>query len=194
MDKRTPGAGEHQLHINPQAAKDLGIKDGDYVYVDANALDRPYRGWKSTDAFYKVSRLMLRAKYNPSFPYHTPMLRHSSNISTERSVKAAETRADGRALSADTGYQANFRYGSQQSLTRDWSMPMHQTDTLFHKTKVEMKYMFGGEADNHAINTVPKEMIAKITKAEDGQLVIEKSVKYLSEKGEWSKPGSFIKV
>jgi nitrate reductase alpha subunit len=170
IDKRTPGVGEHQLHINPQAAKDLGIKDGDYIYVDANALDRPYRGWKSTDAFYKVARLMLRAKYNPSYPYHTPMLRHASNIATERSVKAAESRTDGRALSADTGYQANFRYGSQQSLTRDWSMPMHQTDTLFHKTKVDMKYMFGGEADNHAVNTVPKEMIAKITKAEDGGL------------------------
>ena len=24
MDKRTPGVGEHQLHINPQAAKDRG--------------------------------------------------------------------------------------------------------------------------------------------------------------------------
>jgi nitrate reductase alpha subunit len=31
MDKRTPGVGEHQVHINPQAAKDRGINDGDYV-------------------------------------------------------------------------------------------------------------------------------------------------------------------
>ena len=31
MDKRTPGVGEHQIHINPQAAKDRGINDGDYV-------------------------------------------------------------------------------------------------------------------------------------------------------------------
>jgi len=34
----------------------------------------------------------------------------------------------------------------------------------------------------------------RITRAEDGQLVVDKSVKYLSEKGEWSKPGSFLKV
>ena len=34
----------------------------------------------------------------------------------------------------------------------------------------------------------------RITKAEDGQLVIDKSVKYLYEKGEWSKPGAFLKV
>ena len=60
MDKRTPGVGEHQLHINPQAAKDRGINDGDYVYVDGNPVDRPYRGWKPSDPFYKVARLMIR--------------------------------------------------------------------------------------------------------------------------------------
>ena len=34
-----PGVGEHQININPQAAKDMGINDGDYVYVDANPAD-----------------------------------------------------------------------------------------------------------------------------------------------------------
>ena len=67
-------------------------------------------------------------------------------------------------------YQANFRYGSQQSVTRNWHMPMHQTDTLFHKSKVFMSFLFGGEADNHAVNTVPKETLVRITKAEDGGL------------------------
>ncbi len=31
-----------------------------------------------------------------------------------------------------------------------------------------MAFMFGGEADNHAINTVPKETLVRVTKAEDG--------------------------
>ena len=168
MDKRMPGVGEHQININPQAAKDLGINDGDYVYVDANPADRPYEGWKPNDPFYKVSRLMLRAKYNSSYPYGVTMIKHSSWIATERSVKAHETRPDGRALSAGTGYQSSFRYGSQQSLTRDWSMPMHQLDSLFHKAKIGMKFVFGFEADNHGINTVPKETLVKVTKAEDG--------------------------
>ena len=170
MDKRMPGVGEHQLHINPQAAKDLGINDGDYAYVDANPADRPYIGWKPSDPFYKVSRLMLRVKFNPAYPYHCAMIKHSGFIATEKSVKAHETRPDGRALSEDTGYQSNFRYGSQQSCTRDWSMPMHQLDTLFHKQKTSMSFIFGGEADNHAVNTVPKETLVKITKAEDGGL------------------------
>ena len=97
-------------------------------------------------------------------------MKHSPYMATERSVLAHERRADGRGLSADTGYQANLRYGSHQSLTRDWAMPMHQTDTLFHKKKVAMAFMFGGEADNHAINTVPKETLVRITKAEPGGL------------------------
>ena len=169
-DKRLPGPGDHQLHINPQAAKDLGIEDGDYVYVDANPADRPYIGWAADDPFYKVARLMLRAKFNPAYPYNVVMMKHAPFMATEKSVRAHETRPDGLARSEGTGYMANLRYGSQQSLTRDWSMPMHQTDTLFHKQKTGMQFIFGGEADNHALNTVPKETLVKITKAEDGGL------------------------
>jgi nitrate reductase alpha subunit len=170
LDRRAPSVGEHQLHINPQAARDLGINDGDYVYVDANPADRPYLNARPDDPFYRVSRCMLRVKYNHAYPYHCVMMKHAPFIATERSVRAHETRPDGRALSENTGYQANLRYGSQQSVTRNWHMPMHQTDSLFHKAKVFMGFIFGGEADNHAINTVPKETLVKITKAEDGGL------------------------
>jgi nitrate reductase alpha subunit len=170
LDRRSPSVGEHQIHLNPQAARDLGINDGDYVYVDANPADRPYLGAKPGDAFYKVARCMLRVKYNHAYPYNIVMMKHAPFIATEKSVKAHETRPDGRALSANTGYQSNLRYGSQQSVTRNWHMPMHQTDTLFHKAKVFMGFIFGGEADNHALNTVPKETLVRITKAEDGGL------------------------
>jgi len=170
LDKRSPSVGEHQLHINPQAARDLKINDGDYVYIDANPADRPYLGARPDDPFYKVARCMLRVKYNHAYPYNIVMMKHAPFIATERSVKAHETRPDGRALSEGTGYQSNLRYGSQQSVTRNWHMPMHQTDTLFHKTKTFMGFIFGGEADNHAINTVPKETLVRVTKAEDGGL------------------------
>ncbi|MEE9220227.1 MAG: nitrate oxidoreductase subunit alpha, partial [candidate division NC10 bacterium] len=169
MDKRQPGVNDWQMHMNPQAAKDLGINDGDYVYVDADQANRPYPGANPEDSFYKVSRLMLRVKYNPSYPYHFTMMKHASFISTERTVKAHEERPDGRALSP-TGYQASFRYGSQQSVTISWLMPMHQTDSLFHKNKAQMAFTFGFESDNHAINSVPKETLIRITKAEDGGL------------------------
>jgi nitrate reductase alpha subunit len=170
LDRRAPSVGEHQLHMNPQAARDLGINDGDYVWVDANPADRPYLGARPDDPFYRVSRCMLRVKYNHAYPYSCVMMKHAPFIATEKSVRAHETRPDGRALSANTGYQANLRYGSQQSVTRNWHMPMHQTDTLFHKAKVSMSFIFGGEADNHALNTVPKETLVKITRAEAGGL------------------------
>jgi nitrate reductase alpha subunit len=170
LDKRAPCVGEHQLHMNPQAARDRGINDGDYVYVDANPADRPYLGARPDDPFYRVARCMLRVKYNHAYPYNIVMMKHAPFIATEKSVKAHETRPDGRALSENTGYQANLRYGSQQSVTRNWHMPMHQTDTLFHKAKAFTGFIFGGEADNHAINTVPKETLVRITKAEDGGL------------------------
>ena len=169
-DPRSPWVGEHQLHIHPDTARALGIEDGDYVYVDANPADRPYVGWKPDDPFYRVARFMLRAKYNPAYPRGIVMTKHGPFQATERSVRAHETRADGRALSDGTGYQANLRYGSQQSVTRDWSMPMHQTDNLFHKAKDLTGFVFGYENDNHALNTVPKETLVKVTRAEPGGL------------------------
>jgi len=167
-DKRSPGVGEHQININPEAARDMDLEDGDYVYVDANPADRPYRNADPSDPYFKVARLMLRVKFNPAYPYGIVMIKHGPFMSTERSVLAHETRTDGLAQSVDTGYQSNCRYGSQQSICRDWSMPMHQTDTLFHKSKSMMTFMFGGEADNHALNTVPKETLVRVTKAEKG--------------------------
>jgi nitrate reductase alpha subunit len=98
------------------------------------------------------------------------MTKHAPFIATEKTVLAHETRPDGRCRSEDTGYQANLRYGAQQSCTRNWLMPMHQTDTLVHKAKLKMGFILGGEADNHAINTVPKETLVRIVKAEAGGL------------------------
>jgi nitrate reductase alpha subunit len=167
-DKRLAHVGDHQLNMNPEDAAELGVADGDYVWVDANPADRPYFGWTDDDPRYKVARLMLRVKFNPSYPRGVTMTKHGGFIATEKSVAGHETRPDGRATSEDTGYQSNFRYGSHQSVTRDWSMPMHMTDTLFHKAKIAQAFIFGGEADNHAVNTVPKETLVRITKAEPG--------------------------
>ena len=170
-DKRAPGVADRQIHVNPQAAKDMGLNEGDYVYVDANELDRPYIGWKDdAGPRKKAFRCMVRVVLHPGLPYNFTILKHTGWIATERSVRAHETRADGRALAADTGYQASYRYGSHQSITRNWMMPMHQTDTLFHKKTGSMGFIFGADVDNHAINTVPKETLVRIVKAEDGGL------------------------
>jgi nitrate reductase alpha subunit len=169
-DKRAPGVSDRQIQINPDAGAALGLKEGDYVWVDANPLDRPYVGWdKDVESFrHRAFRCLVRVVFNPGLPYNFTILKHTGWIATERSVKAHESRADGRALAAETGYQASYRYGSHQSITRGWMPPMHQTDTLFHKRTGSMGFVFGFDVDNHAINTVPKETLIRITKAEDG--------------------------
>lgn len=166
-DKRLPGVGDAQLHMNPADARSLGLESGDWVWIDANPADRPYVGASPDDPFYEAARLMARVSYNHSYPPGVTMIKHAFYMATPRTVKAQKTRADGRAL-ADTGYQASFRHGSQQSLTRGWAPPMHQTDTLFHKRAGAMGFLFGFDVDNHAINTVPKETVVRITKAESG--------------------------
>jgi len=168
-DKRAPGVADRQIQLNPQAAAALGLHEGDYVWVDANELDRPYIGWKDDDGpRHKAFRCMVRVKINPGLPYNFTIMKHTGWIATERSVKAHESRPDGRALSSETGYQASYRYGSHQSITRNWMMPMHQTDTLFHKRTGGMGFTFGFDVDNHAINTVPKETLVRVVKAEAG--------------------------
>lgn len=169
-DKRLPFFNDHQLHVNPDDAKEMGLENGDYVYLDSNPADRPFTGWENDPERAKVARFLVRVTFNTSYPRGVVMTKHAPCIATEKTVLAHETRPDGRARSADTGYQANLRYGSQQACTRNWLMPMHQTDTLFHKAKVKMAFLFGGETDNHAINTVPKETLVRVTKAGKGGL------------------------
>ena len=165
---RCPTSANIRLHMNPQAARDLGINDGDYVYVDANPADRPYLGATPDDPFYKVTRL------------HAALSRTTRLSVQHRDDEAWLVHRDGekregapdparRAVAlGETVTNPIFRFGSQQSVTRNWHMPMHQTDTLFHKAKAFMSFLFGGEADNHAVNTVPKEYLVRVTKAEDG--------------------------
>jgi nitrate reductase alpha subunit len=168
-DKRAPGVGDRQIQLNPAAAAALGLTEGDYVFVDANELDRPYIGWKDDSGpRHNAFRCLVRVVVSAGLPYNFTIMKHTGQIASERSVKAHETRPDGRALAADTGYQASYRYGSHQSITRNWMMPMHQTDTLFHKKAGAFGFLFGADLDNHAINTVPKETLVRITKAEDG--------------------------
>jgi nitrate reductase alpha subunit len=169
-DKRAPGVADRQIQMNPEAAAALGLHEGDYVFVDANPIDRPYVGWADDQDHprHKAFRCMVRVKLNPGLPHNFTIMKHTGQIASERSVRAHESRPDGRALAADTGYQASYRYGSHQSITRGWMPPMHQTDTLFHKKTGVMGFVFGFDVDNHAINTVPKETLIKISKAEDG--------------------------
>lgn len=167
-DKRMPFVVEGYVDINPQDAKAIGVEDGDYVYIDADPEDRPYRGWKAGTEEYKVARLLLRARYYPGTPRGIARTWHNMYGSTFGSVKGQETREDGLAKSPETNYQSMYRGGSHQSATRAWLRPTLQTETLVHKGVFGQGIGKGFEADVHCVNGAPREAFVKITKAEAG--------------------------
>jgi len=167
-DKRTPFVSEAYIDVNPLDAKDLGVEDGDYVYVDADPHDRPFKGWQKNKAGYKVARLLVRARYYPGTPRGVTRMWHNMYGATFGSVKGAEQREDGLAKSPDTNYQAMFRSGSHQSCTRGWLKPTWMTDSLVVKGLLGQKMTQGFVPDVHCPTGAPRDAYVKITKAEDG--------------------------
>ena len=88
-DKRAPGVADRQIQINPEAAAALGLHEGDYVFVDANPLDRPYIGWADDkqNPRHKAFRCLVRVKLNPGLPHNFTIMKHTGQIATERSVR-----------------------------------------------------------------------------------------------------------
>jgi len=167
-DKRMPSVVEGYVDINPLDAKELGVADGDYVYIDADPEDRPYRGWKEGTEEYKVARLLLRARYYPGTPRGVARTWHNMFCSTFGSVKGHESNPDGLAKNPETNYQAMYRYGGHQSATRAWLRPTLMTESLLHKDMFGETMGKGFAADIHCPVGAPREAFVKITKAEDG--------------------------
>jgi nitrate reductase alpha subunit len=188
-DKRLPFVMEMYLDINPLDAKELGVEDGDYIYIDADPEDRPYKGWKGDDPNYKVARLLCRARYYPGTPQKVTRMWHNNFCATIGSVKGHETRADGLAKNPETHYQAMFRYGSHQSTTRAWLRPTLMTDSLVRKDNFGQTIGKGFAADIHCANGAPREGFVKITRAEVGvREVLVQSIhdgKYVSFRLTW---------
>ncbi len=169
-DKRTPGTGEMYVDINPVDAKALGINDGDYVWIDGDPVDLPFRGWNDPAKAeqYKVARLLARARYYPGTPKGITRMWFNGYMATPGTVKAHEARADKLAKNEETHYQALFRYGGHQSLTRSWLKPTHQTQTLISRKSWTNEVAKGFNVDVHCVTSAPRESLAKFTKAEDG--------------------------
>ena len=170
QDKRAPWVGEGYIEIHPRDAKALGIEDGDYVWFDADPEDRPYRGWKKDDAFYKVARGMARARYQNSLQPGVTRMWFHMYVATKGSMKGQATRPDGLAKNPETNYQAMFRSGAHQSGTRAWLGPTLQTETLPRKPYFGQLMGKGFEFDVHSVVGAPKESFIKIERAEEGAI------------------------
>jgi nitrate reductase alpha subunit len=169
-DKRSPHTGEAYLDLNPEDARALNVNDGDYVWVDGDPEDNPFKGWdaKGREAEAHVARLLCRARYYPGTPRGIMRMWHNGYMATPGSVKGHETRPDGLAKNPETNYQAFFRYGSHQSLTRSWLKPTHQTQSLVTRKSWTHEMTRGFNVDVHCVTGAPREAMCRVIKAEDG--------------------------
>jgi nitrate reductase alpha subunit len=168
-DRRKPWVGEGFVDINPEDARALGIEDGDYVWVDADPEDRPYRGEKKEGSEeYRLSRLMLRARYYLGIPRTISRSWFHMFGATYGSVEGHLKNADGLARNPRTGYQAMYRFGSHQSCTRGWLRPTLMTESLVRKDTIGQVVQAGFAPDVHCPNGAPRDSFVKFTKAEDG--------------------------
>jgi len=169
-DKRKPWVGEAYVNMNPRDAKELGINDGDYVWIDADPEDRPFHGWQKKPSDYKVARMMCRVRYYSAIPRGVLIMWHNMYQATHGSVKGHETNPDGLARNPETNYQSIFRYGGHQSCTRTWLGPTLMTDSLVRKEVFGQKIGKGFLPDVHCPVGAPREAFVKVTKAEDGAI------------------------
>lgn len=170
QEPRQPWVAEGYVDINPLDAKARGIQEGDYVWIDADPEDRPYRGWSPADPEYKVSRLMCRARYYNGIPRGVLRMWYNMFQASRGTVEAHESRPDGLAKNPRSSYQAMFRYGGHQSTTRAWLRPTLLTDSVVRKNNMGQTIGTGFEADVYCANGAPKESFVKITRAEAGGL------------------------
>jgi nitrate reductase alpha subunit len=167
-DKRAPYVAEGYVDINPEDARGLGVEDGDYVWIDSDPEDRPFRGWQKNERDHRFSRLLCRARYYPGTPRGVTRMWFNMYGATPGSVEGQETREDGLAKNPRTNYQAMFRSGSHQSATRGWLKPTWMTDSLVRKELFGQAVGKGFLPDVHCPTGAPRESIVKITRAEPG--------------------------
>ncbi len=167
-DKRTPWVSEGYIDMNPEDARELGLEDGDYAWCDGDPSDRPFIGHKDRPDDYKVTRWLVRVRHYPSITRGVGRAWFHFYISTHGSVEGHETRPDGLAKNPRTGYQAGYRYGSHQAITRAWLRPTLQTDSLVRKDPAGQTVGKGFALDVHCTAGAPKESFVKIERAEPG--------------------------
>jgi len=167
-DRRTPFITEMYVDINPADGQELGVEDGDYVWIDADPADRPFRGWQRRPKEYAFARLLVRARYYPGTPRGVTRMWHNAYGTTPGSFRGAMENPTGLAKSPTTGYQSMFRGGSHQSCTRGYLKPTLMTDSLVVKTVLGQQITQGFVADVHCTTGAPREAKVRIERAEAG--------------------------
>ncbi|EMA46906.1 molybdopterin-dependent oxidoreductase [Halobiforma nitratireducens] len=166
-DERSPYYGEGYIEMNPEDMEEEGFKDGDYVWVDADPEDRPYRGADSEDED-NYARAKMRVRSQPAMPKGVTRSWMNLNGASHKTYEAHEDdESDGMAVNEETDYPSLYRQGSHQSATRTWFRPTLLTDDMARKDYGGQNVGTGFMPDVHSANGAPKEAFVKVEKAED---------------------------
>jgi nitrate reductase alpha subunit len=169
-DKRKPFVSEAYIDVHPGDLTDMGVVDGDYVWVDGDPQDRPFAGWEKKPEDHKVARMLIRARASNNTPRGVAKIWFNMYGSSHGSVRGAQVNANGLARNPATQYQSLYRSGSHQSVTRSWLKPTYLTDSLVRKELMGQLIGQGFALDVHGAIGAPRESYGKITRAEAGGL------------------------
>ena len=167
-DRRMPFVSEAYIDVNPKDLEEMGIVDGDYVWVDADPQDRPFAGFENRPDDYRVGRMLIRARASNNTPPGVAKIWFNMYGSSHGTVRGAKELASGLARNPSTGYQSLYRSGSHQSVTRSWLKPTLLTDTLVRKNLMGQALGKGFAIDVHGAIGAPREAMGRITRAEPG--------------------------
>ncbi|MFC4544733.1 molybdopterin-dependent oxidoreductase [Halosolutus amylolyticus] len=172
-DQRKPYFGEGYIEMNPEDAREEGLEDGDYVFVDADPQDRPFPDWQDNPDDYEVARALMRVRYQPSLPTGVTRSWMNLNQASHKSIEGQKERDDGMAKAEDTDYVSLYRGGGHQSATSSWFRPTILTDSMPRKDLLGQNIGEGFAPDVHCANGAPKEAFVKVEKegdaGEDGE-------------------------
>lgn len=62
-DKRSPFVANGHVDVNPADARELGIEDGDYVWIDPDPEAKLFRNWRRNKRDAEFACLLGRARY-----------------------------------------------------------------------------------------------------------------------------------
>lgn len=167
-DRRKPFVSEAYIDVNPKDLEELGIADGDYVWVDADPQDRPFVGFEDRPDDYRVARMLIRARASNNTPPGVAKIWFNMYGSSHGTVRGTQVNANGLARNPATNYQSLYRSGSHQSVTRSWLKPTLLTDTLVRKNLMGQALGKGFAIDVHGAIGAPREAMGRIVKVEDG--------------------------
>jgi nitrate reductase / nitrite oxidoreductase, alpha subunit len=169
QDKRNPFVTEGYVDINPDDAKEMGVEDGDYIWIDPDPEDRPFRGWQKDKKNMEFARLLCRARYYPGTPRGVTRMWFNMYTATPGSVQGQKSAPT---ASAQPALRLSGHVPLRLPSVGHPRLAQAHLDDRFARPQGHVRpgIRKGFEPDIHCPTGAPREAFVKITRAEPGGL------------------------